>query len=268
METGDNHNYLEINKNSWNKKVDIHYNSEFYDNDAFISGQSSLNDIELTLLGDINGKSVLHLQCHFGQDTISLSRLGAQVTGVDLSDKAIAKANELASLTESTVKFICCDIYDLPDHLDETFDIVFTSYGAIGWLPDINKWADIVARFLKPEGSFVFAEFHPVLWMFDADFTRIQYRYFNSEAIIETEDGTYADKEADISQDSVTWNHGIGEVVNSLLANGLELRSLDEYDYSPYDCFNKTEKIAPKKFRIKHLDSNIPMVYSIVATKK
>jgi len=268
MKSRDNHNYLEINKKSWNRKVDIHYNSDFYDNEAFIGGQSSLNDIELTLLGDIKGKSILHLQCHFGQDTISLGRLGAQVTGVDLSDKAIEKANELAKLTESTAKFICSDIYDLPNHLDETFDIVFTSYGTIGWLPDINKWAYVVARFIKPGGSFVFAEFHPVVWMFDDDFTRIKYRYFNSEAIIETEDGTYAEKEADIRQDSVTWNHGIGEVINSLSAKGLEIKALDEYDYSPYDCFNKTEKIAPKKFRIKHLEDKIPMVYSIVAIKK
>ena len=268
MKASDEHNYLEINKKSWNSKVDIHYESKFYDNDSFIKGQSSLNQIELELLGDIEGKSILHLQCHFGQDTISLNRLGAHVTGVDLSDKAIEKANELNLLTNSSAEFICCDIYDLPNHLDETFDIVFTSYGTIGWLPDINKWAKIVARYLKSGGKFVFVEFHPVLWMFDDDFTKIQYRYFNSEAIVESEEGTYAEKEATISQRTVTWNHSIGEVVNSLLEKGLVIKALDEYDYSPYDCFNKTEKIAPKKFRIKHLNDKIPMVYSIEAIKR
>jgi 2-polyprenyl-3-methyl-5-hydroxy-6-metoxy-1,4-benzoquinol methylase len=111
----------------------IHYDSEFYDIKAFISGQSSLNQIELELLGDIRGKTILHLQCHFGQDTISLDRLGAHVIGVDLSDKAIEKANELTRITNSSAKFICCDIYDLPNHLHEPFDIVFTSYGTIGW---------------------------------------------------------------------------------------------------------------------------------------
>ena len=267
METGDNHNYIEINKKSWNNKVDIHYKSEFYDNEAFVKGQSSLNQIEIDLLGDIKGKSVLHLQCHFGQDTISLNRLGADVTGIDLSDKAIEKAKELTTITNSSAKFICCDIYDLPNHLDKTFDIVFTSYGTIGWLPDINKWADIVASFLKPGGSLVFVEFHPVVWMFDDEFSKIQHRYFNSDAIIEIEDGTYAEKDASLSERIVTWNHGMGEVVSSLLANGLEIKALDEYDYSPYDCFNKTEKIAPKKFRIKHLEDKIPMVYSIVAAK-
>lgn len=268
METRDNHNYLEINKNAWNKKVDIHYKSEFYNNKAFVKGQSSLKQIELELLGEISGKSILHLQCHFGQDTISLNRLGADVTGIDLSDKAIEKATELARITNSAAKFICCDIYDLPNHLDETFDIVFTSYGIIGWLPDINKWAEIVSRYLKPNGKFIFVEFHPVVWMFDNDFKKIKYRYFNAEAIIENEEGTYAEKNAPISQDSVTWNHSLGEVVNSLLMKGLEIKALEEYDYSPYDCFNKTEKIAPKKFRIKHLENKIPMVYSLVATKK
>ena len=268
MEPNDNLNYIEINKKSWNSKVDIHYDSAFYDNKGFVNGQSSLNEIELNLLGDINGKSILHLQCHFGQDTISLNRLGAHVTGVDLSDKGIEKANELTRLTNSSAKFICCDVYDLPNHLDETFDIVFTSYGTIGWLPDINKWADVVSGFLKPGGSFVFVEFHPVVWMFDDDFTRIEHRYFNSEAIVEVEEGTYAEKEAAISQRNVTWNHSIGEVVNSLLEKGLVIKALDEYDYSPYNCFNKTEKIAPKRFRIKHLDDKIPMVYSIVAIKR
>lgn len=268
MKKEETHNYLEVNKNSWNNKVDSHYKSEFYDNKAFVKGQSSLNQIELDLLGDIKGKSILHLQCHFGQDTISLNRLGAHVTGIDLSDKAIEKATELARITNSAAKFICCDIYDLPNHVDETFDIVFTSYGTIGWLPDINKWADIVSRYLKPKGKFIFVEFHPVVWMFDDDFNKIKYRYFNAEAIIENEDGTYAEKEAAISQDYVMWNHGIGEVVNRLIRKGLEIKALEEYDYSPYDCFNKTVKIAPKKYRIKHLGDKIPMVYSIMATKK
>ena len=131
--------YLEINRQAWNNKIDTHLKSAFYDLDSFLQGKSSLNDIELKLLGDVKGKSILHLQCHFGQDSISLSRLGAEVTGVDLADKAIASAKEIASKTNSTTKFICCDIYDLPNHLDEQFDIVFTSYGTIGWLPDLDR---------------------------------------------------------------------------------------------------------------------------------
>lgn len=261
-------NYIEINRQSWNSRTESHIASEFYDHDNFLKGKSSLNAIELSLLGDIKGKSILHLQCHFGQDTISLSRLGANVTGVDLSDKAIKQAQQIAKETNSNAHFICCDIYDLPKHLDKKFDIVFTSYGTIGWLPDLDKWASIISRFLKPKGEFVFVEFHPVVWMFDDDFEKIGYSYFNSGAIAETESGTYANKEADIELNNVTWNHAMSEVVNSLIKNDLTINSLDEFDYSPYNCFNNTVEFEPKKFRIKHLGDKIPMVYSLKATKK
>lgn len=261
-------NYLEINRQSWNNRTDTHLKSEFYNLEGFLNGKNSLNKIELDLLGDITGKKILHLQCHFGQDTISLSRLGANVTGVDLSDKAIESAMQIASETNANTQFFCCDIYDLPNHLDEQFDLVFTSYGTIGWLPDLDKWAKVISKFLKPNGQFVFVEFHPVVWMFDDNFDKIGYRYFNSGAIVETENGTYADKEADISQSYVMWNHSLSEVVNSLIRNGIEINTLDEFDYSPYNCFNHTVEFEPHKYRIAHLDNKIPMVYAIVATKK
>jgi len=261
-------NYIDINRQSWNTRTETHLKSEFYDLDGFLNGKTSLNEIELNLLGDIKGKTILHLQCHFGQDTISLSRLGATVTGVDLSDKAIESAKQIAEDTHSNAKFICCDIYDLPNHLDDKFDIVFTSYGTIGWLPDLDKWAKIIARFLKPNGQFVFVEFHPVVWMFDDDFDKIGYRYFNSGAIVETQNGTYADRKAEINLTYIMWNHGLSEVVNSLISNGLEISRLEEFDYSPYNCFNKTIEFEPKKFRIEHLDNKIPMVFSICAKKK
>lgn len=261
-------NYIAINKESWNNKTQHHFESDFYDLEGFLKGNTSLQETELKLLGDISGKSILHLQCHFGQDSISLSRLGAKVTGVDLSDKAIEKANELAIKTKSQTTFICCDIYDLPKHLDKQFDIVFTSYGTIGWLPDLDKWAKIVSRFLKPGGRFVFVEFHPVVWMFDDDFEKIEYSYFKAGAIIETEEGTYADRNANIRQENVTWNHSMSEVVNSLIRNDLIINSLDEFDFSPYNCFNNTIEYEAKKFRIAHLDNKIPMVYAIQCTKK
>lgn len=261
-------NYLEINRESWNNKTEIHLKSEFYDLDNFIKGQTSLNRIELDLLGDVTGKSILHLQCHFGQDSISLSKLGAAVTGVDLSDKAIESAKQIATATNTTATFICCDIYDLPNYLDQQFDIIFTSYGTIGWLPDLDKWAKIVSRFLKPNGQFVFVEFHPVVWMFDDNFENIKYNYFNSGAIVESESGTYADKTAEISQEYVMWNHSLSEVMSSLIKNGLEIKTFQEYDYSPYNCFNKTIEFEPKKYRISTLDNKIPMVYALVAKKK
>lgn len=261
-------NYIAINRQSWNNRVQSHMNSDFYDLDGFLQGNTSLNSIELELLGDIKNKQILHLQCHFGQDSLSLGRLGAHVTGVDLSDKAVESAIELANKTKIDANFICSDIYELPKCLDKQFDIVFTSYGTIGWLPDLDKWAKIVAKYLKPGGKFVFVEFHPVVWMFDDDFEKIAYHYFNKEVIIETEKGSYADKTADLTQEYVMWNHSMSDVVNNLIKNGLEINSLDEFDYSPYNCFNKTEEFKPNKFRIKHLNNKIPMVFAIVATKK
>lgn len=230
--------------------------------------KSSLNEIELELLGELKGKKILHLQCHFGQDTISLQKLGANVTGVDLSDKAINYAKEIAKELNAEAEFICCDIYNLPKHLHQKFDLVFTSYGVMGWLPDLDKWANIISHFLKPEGKLVFVEFHPVVWMFDDNFDKIGYNYFNRGAIKESFEGTYADREAPIKQEYVMWNHGIAEVLNSLIKNRLEINLFNEYDYSPYNCFQHTIEFEPKKFRIKHLENKIPMVYAIQATKK
>jgi ubiquinone/menaquinone biosynthesis C-methylase UbiE len=264
----ENIDYIKINKDLWNNKTETHYNSDFYDNESFIKGKNSLNDIEINLLGDVRGKTVLHLQCHFGQDSISLSRLGAEVVGVDFSDKAIDKAKDLAILTNSSANFICSDIYELPKYLDKQFDIVYTSYGTIGWLPNMDKWAKIVSKFLKPNGKFLIVEFHPSVWMFDEDFKEIKYNYFNTEAIIEIEEGTYADKFASIKQESVGWNHPVSEVVNSLLSSGLEINLLNEYDYSPYNCFNNMIEEEPNKFRVKHFGNKIPMVYAIRTTKK
>jgi len=260
-------NYQEVNRQSWNNRVDAHIGSDFYDMKSFLSGKSSLNSIELELLGDIKDKSILHLQCHFGQDTISLAREGAKTTGVDLSDKAIQKAKEFADQCGVEANFICCDIFDLPNHLYEQFDIVYTSYGTIGWLPDLNKWAGIVSQFLKPGGEFVFVEFHPVVWMFDDDFKKIEFNYFNSGAMVEAEEGTYADREAKINQEYIVWNHSMSDIMNNLIHHKLRIESLDEYDYSPYDCFKHTVEFEPKKYRIKHLDNKIPMVFAIKATK-
>jgi ubiquinone/menaquinone biosynthesis C-methylase UbiE len=260
--------YLKKNKDAWNKKTAFHLHSEFYDQPGFLKGRSSLNKIELDLLGDVKGKTILHLQCHFGQDSLSLARMGAQVTGVDFSDAAIATATETAKQLGVEARFICSDIYALPSLLDEKFDIVFTSYGTIGWLPDMDKWAAVVAHFLKPGAVFVFVEFHPVVWMFDNDFKKISYDYFKADPIIEIEKGTYADKDAAISSETISWNHSISEVLTSLLSQQLKIIAFDEFDYSPYPCFNNMVEQEPGKFRIVTLENMIPMVYAIKAINK
>lgn len=260
-------NYLEINRNTWNAKVEPHLKSDFYFVEEFLKGRTSLNSIELELLGDVKGKEILHLQCHFGQDSISLSRLGAKVTGIDLSEKAIEAAKDLTKKCGTNTKFLVSDVYDLPNVLDEKFDIVYTSYGTIGWLPDLEKWAKVVSHFLKSGGKLVFVEFHPIVWMFDDDFTHVKYNYFNEKPIIETEEGTYADKTAEIVQDYVMWNHPTSEVLSSLLKENLQLKSFQEYNWSPYPCFRHNEEIEKGKYQIPQFGNKIPIVFSLVAEK-
>lgn len=261
-------NYIAINKKAWDNKTLVHAESDFYNLPGFLKGKSSLNSIELDILGNIAGKKVLHLQCHFGLDTLSMARLGANVTGVDFSVKAIEKATEIAKAINANARFICCDVYDLHNHLNEQFDIVFTSYGTIGWLPDLDKWAGVISHFLKPGGNFVFAEFHPVVWMFDNDFEKIGYNYFKDAAIIETETGTYADTAAPLENEMITWNHSLGEVMGSLLNYNLVIKQFNEYNYSPYNCFRSAEEYEPGRYRIAHLGNKIPMLYSILAQKQ
>lgn len=258
-------NYLQKNKDAWNKRTSVHIDSGFYNVQAFLEGASSLNDTELELLGDISGKSILHLQCHFGQDSLSLARMGAKVTGADLSDDAIAKARELNEQLQLDTTFVCSDLYELSQHLEGQFDIVFTSYGTIGWLPDLQRWAKVVRHFLKPGGRLVMVDFHPVVWMFDNDFTHIQYGYFNREAIEETTQGTYTDRDAPITYEEVSWNHSLDEIFRALLQNGLPLQDFREYDYSNYNCFAHMVQIADKKYRIGPMGNKIPLMYAIVA---
>lgn len=260
-------NYIEINKALWDAKTQVHAASAFYNVEGFINGQSSLKEVELGLLGNISGKTLLHLQCHFGQDTLSLARLGAKVTGVDFSGEAIKKARELNELLALDAAFVCCDIYELPSCLDEQFDIVFTSYGTIGWLPDMQRWAQVVARYLKPGGMFVFVDFHPVMWMFDSAFTFVQYPYFNKEAIVETLSGTYADRTADIHQQEIGWNHDLSEVMQSLVDAGLHLLHFKEYDYSSHNCFANMVETLQGRFQIAGMEGRLPMMYSLVMQK-
>ncbi|XOV69047.1 MAG: class I SAM-dependent methyltransferase [Fluviicola sp.] len=259
--------YKKVNRRSWNDRVKVHIESDFYDVPSFLQGKNSLKQPELSLLEDVQGKSILHLQCHFGQDSISLSRMGAKVTGVDLSNTAIEKAKELNEACGTDVEFVVSDIYDLPDAMEGKFDIVFTSYGTIGWLPDLHKWAGVVHHFLKDGGSFVFAEFHPAIWMFDDDHESVFYNYFTSDPIVESYTGTYAQKDAEIEFKTISWNHGLGEVMTSLLDHGLTIEHFQEYDFSPYDCFGGMQQDGPDEYRITKFGNKMPLMYTLKAIK-
>lgn len=261
-------NFFEVNRKLWNDKTKIHIDSDFYDVTAFKAGQSSLNPIELDLLGDVSGKKILHLQCHFGMDSLSLAKLGAKVVGVDLSDQAIEKARELRDELGLAAEFICCNIYDLPQHLSDQFDLVFTSYGVIGWLPNLDKWANIVQQFLKPEGKFVMVEFHPVLnmigWKWDGT---LPYSYFNQGVLLEENEGSYTDRSAPIKNLSAEWDHSLAEVFTALLNQNLQLIHFQEYDYSPYNCFDEATKLADGNWQIKGIEKKVPLLFSLLFQK-
>ncbi len=257
--------YLQYNRANWNARTEAHLKSKFYDVAGWLAGKESLREIELGLLpDDLGGKTILHLQCHFGQDTLSLARRGASVTGVDLSDAAITAARELTDRAGLTARFINCDLYSLPEHLEETFDIVFTSYGTIGWLPDLDRWAAIVSRYLKPGGQFVFVEFHPFVWLWNEERTAIKYPYFNRDPIVEEESGSYTDQSEGVSGTVVSWDHPVSCVITSLLDRGLRLRHFEEYDYSPYDCFPDTVRVGEDRWQLRQLAGQIPLTYALM----
>lgn len=259
--------YFAANKALWNEKTKHHTGSEFYNMEGFLKGATSLKEPELELLGDVSGKSIIHLQCHFGQDSLSLARMGARVTGTDISDAAIDYGKQINKQLGLDATFVCADTYSVPDVIDEQYDIVFASYGVIGWLPDMQRFAQVVSKLLKPGGRFIFVEFHPVVWMYDYQFKEIAFSYFNREPIIEQLEGTYAEKEADIKMKEVGWNHPLSDVIQSLINAGLQLETLKEYDWAAYDCFNNTTEIAPGKWQINGKEDKMPMMYALVASK-
>ncbi len=257
-------NYLDVNRAHWNQRTPAHLSSDFYDVEGWLSGGECLREIELSLLPkSLAGLKVLHLQCHFGQDTLSLARRGAEVTGVDLSDRAIGAARELSGRSGLPGRFINCDVYSLPEHLDETFDVVFTTYGTIGWLPDIDRWAGIVDRYLKPGGQFVFVEFHPLAWLWNENRDGIKYGYFAREAIVEETTGSYTDGSDAVSGKEISWDHPVSDVINSLIGKGLTLRKFEEYDFSPYSCFDDLVEVGPNRFQFRQMPGLIPLTYSL-----
>lgn len=257
-----------VNKATWNQKVAIHAASEFYDLEGFKQGKTSLNPYELQGLGDVAGQTMLHLQCHFGMDTLSWARMGAQCTGVDISDKAVDLARKLNTELGLNAQFVCCNVLDTSQHITEQFDIVFTSYGTIGWLPDLKPWAQMIAERLKPGGRFYMVEFHPIVWMFDyqQDPPKMSYGYDQQEAIYEEYDGTYAESDSNkITSKEYGWNHGLGEVLSALTDAGLQLEALREHHASPYNVLPGLVKNEEGLFELP--SKMYPLLFELSATR-
>lgn len=263
---------MAANRRHWDEIVPIHAESDFYDVASFKAGESKLKPVELGELGDVRGKSLLHLQCHFGLDTLSLAREGAIVTGVDFSERAIETARALAEETSIEARFLVSDIYALPKALEGEFDIVFTSYGVLCWLPDIPRWAQVAAGFVKPGGTFYIVEFHPFASVFDdaQDVTglHVRYPYFPSDEPLRFEvDGTYAASAKLERRVTYEWPHPISEVVSALIDAGLRIEFFHEFPFSTYQFLPFTEVAADKTVRLTKHDGCLPLLFSIKATR-
>lgn len=266
--------YRNANRALWNEWADIHSRSTFYDLEGFKAGATHLDDFELQELGDVSGKSLLHLQCHFGMDSLSWARLGARVTGVDFSDRAIALARDLAEELDLAADFICSDIYALPEVLQGQFDIVYTSKGVLVWLPDLKGWAEVIADFLKPGGTFYLCEFHPYAGIFDESHPtslRIRYPYFHSpEPMVFDVQGSYAEPQAQVEQKvEYEWAHSLSDIVNSLIGAGLRIEHLNEFPFTDFPALPELmEQCEDGFWRLKAHDGSVPLMFSIKATKR
>jgi SAM-dependent methyltransferase len=247
-------------------------NAARYDIEGFKAGKSNLTPIELEELRDVAGKSLLHLQCHFGLDTLSWARLGAHVTGVDFSEDAIALADRLSQETGLDARFLCTDIYKLPEVLDEQFDIIYTAGGILFWLSDLVQWAKIIAHFLKPGGILYLQDEHPFLNVFDdsSDVTDLHthYPYFHTEQPLQIEGLLpYSDPAANQQSVEYVWSYSFSDILNALISAGLRLDYLHEFSYGSNRRYPFMEQGKDGQWRWKDSSNDIPLTFSLQATK-
>ena len=254
------------NRRLWDAWTRVHRASAFYDVPGFLAGRDPLNRIETEELGDVAGKRFLHLQCHFGLDTLGWARRGARVTGVDFSPEAIATARELAERAGLAATFVESDIYALEDQPLGEFDIVHTSYGVLGWLPDLDRWARIVAAHVAPGGLFHLVENHGFASMLDDDGVSVRWPYLSigGPTAIET-DGSYAAPVPGGPLIEYGWAHGMGEVVTALAGAGLRIAWLREYPRCPYPFPKFLERRPEGDYGWPGGRDDIPLVFSVGA---
>jgi SAM-dependent methyltransferase len=253
--------YLEMNRAGWDRRTVAHFESRFYDVDGFLAGRSSLREIERAELTDVAGKRLLHLQCHFGLDTLSWARRGALCTGLDISPVAIGKARELAARAGLEAEFICSDVYGFRRQSPQPWEIVFTSYGAVCWLPDLRPWAEVVATNLAPGGTFYMVEFHPIYDLLAG------FSYFTQAEPDVAEEASYTENGADVVARLATWAHPLSSVINALIAAGIRIERVNEFAFSPYNCFAGMVEREPGRFYLSHRGHDVPIVYSVTGRK-
>ena len=269
--------YIDENQKRWDELADIHFTGEFYNVKEFRKGGISINQLERDEIGEVKDKKLLHLQCHFGKDTLSWARLGAKVTGIDFSPRAIKLAEQLKKEINMNAKFIQSDIYNLrnidPNLLSpNSFDIVYTSHGSIYWLPDLTEWAKIIEYYLKPGGIFYIADGHPTGCIFDdehPDELKIRYPYFHQQEPLKfEEEGSYADENAKLeNKTEYGWVHDMGEIVNSLIDAGLTIEFLHEFPSVSWKSLPFLEEREDGWFYLPENYPQIPLTLTIKAYK-
>lgn len=261
--------YLNSNRHLWNKWTPLHEESPAYRVADFKSGGSTLRPVERSELKEVAGRTLLHLQCHFGLDTLSWAREGAVVTGVDLSDESIELARSLSSDLGIPATFICSDLLDLPNVLAGQFDIVFTSYGVLNWLRDLKGWAEVIAHFLKPDGIFYMVEFHPFSRVFDGDSSelRVSNQYFFSEEPFRFEmQGSYAAEAGDTVY-GYNWNHSLSEILNSLIGAGLHIEFFNEFPFTLRERIPGMVQGDDGLWRLTKHHGMVPLLFSLQARR-
>lgn len=268
--------YMKINRLRWEELVNSHKNSNFYNIEKFKQGKSSLLPLELEelqMIKNIKDKSLLHLQCHFGIDSLSLARMGFNVTGVDFSKPAIDYAKELSSDLNIPATFICANIYDLNTIIKKKFDYVFTSWGVLPWLPDLNKWANIITNSLISGGTFYIFELHPFSNTIDEKIKEklvIKYPYqtTSSEPYLIDEKGTYADSNAKfINTKRYEWSHSLGEIITSLIQANLRIEQFNEYPLGIFQFHPDMKRLNNGLYQFENIQANLPLTFSIKAIK-
>ena len=271
--------YAELNRASWDERAGPHAASPDYSVHQFASDPAFLSEVvrfDLPLLGDISGVHGVHLQCHIGTDTVSLARLGADMTGLDFSPASLAQARRIAGVAGADVRFVEAEVYDAVTVLGrESFDLVYTGIGALCWLPGIARWAGVVAGLLRVGGRLFIREGHPALWAVedgrDDNLLVLEYPYFErEEPMVFDEGGTYVETDAVFTHNRThEWNHGLGEIITVLLDNGMELTGLAEHDSVPWEALpGQMEQLAGGEWRVADRPWRIPHSYTLQAVRR
>lgn len=265
---GDAVDWRGLNRANWDDRVPVHLASEFYDLDGFRAGASTLRPFEAAEAGDVTGRRLAHLQCHVGLDTLSWARNGALVTGLDFSEPAIEAARSLAADLAIDASFVAADVYDAVTALGgQRFDVVYTGTGALVWLPDVSRWARVVAALLAPGGFLYLVEGHPFAQILDdAQGATVVRDYFDDRPQVEDYPYTYTDGPALEHARSVQFQHPIGQVVTALADAGLRIDFLHEHDFDVFQRFEALQRRGDQ-YRFPAGRPRVPMMFSLRATR-